>query len=700
MSVPFSNTHLRVPRGFGNILEGLAREVLRDQPKDIPAFAARYFTALLKEREDSGLDPAEWSARLEDRFYNNHAFTKAPNPVNTNPEKDETLKKSEEKVKLTNLQTENEPDNIRSDGIPLPTTPNLNIFEDQGTENQEKYEMDHITDRYVTSTQIDPSSNEMNAYTEEESEIDKIKKEATDISSQVKMTQDERAEQDIYQSEFEPSEEISLRGLSNVDMCPQELGKNEDDEEHTFQEISTGDDEILETSNQENRSSEFELTQDISYTGLSDLDVCAEELRGTEESQEQSTAEDGLSGNFKDQDLDDALESSVLLLDPTIEPILTAQTESPELSDHSGGVPDKEDIEKLIVPTKYTGETYIDDASRVFPVHKGVLGDNEELKEKSLIQISTEEVPETLEVVTDEEHPEMDELSHVNVVSEDGEEETGLFTQNPFANVTDMNEEDEVATAEVDAQVEAMEQEAADIEKEKDDEYDSNDSRDEDEEKRSKLNFGTADQQTSEIEYKQEDEADHENKDVNREEIDDQLDSVDIETRYEDESDKAHINDDDMGIEGKYISHTYQGDTSEGETNDLAEKVEDDDHDHSDEEMQSSDIFRTSQNNIPETKEKDYDLNMDGNIQDLPDRTDQESEISSEELPREDPENITEQQKNTDAVDYMEDKEIEVEGLDKEDTMSPSQTDPADENPEGELKGVVDHEGNTEDDLK
>ena len=51
MSVPFSNTHLRVPRGFGSILELLAKEVLRDQPQDIPTFAALYFEALLKERE-------------------------------------------------------------------------------------------------------------------------------------------------------------------------------------------------------------------------------------------------------------------------------------------------------------------------------------------------------------------------------------------------------------------------------------------------------------------------------------------------------------------------------------------------------------------------------------------------------------------------------------------------------------------------
>ncbi|XP_073440976.1 uncharacterized protein [Dendrobates tinctorius] len=74
MSIPFSNTHYRIPRGFANLLEGLTREVLREQPKDIPNFAARYFSELLKKREESGFDPAEWGAALEDRYYNNHSF--------------------------------------------------------------------------------------------------------------------------------------------------------------------------------------------------------------------------------------------------------------------------------------------------------------------------------------------------------------------------------------------------------------------------------------------------------------------------------------------------------------------------------------------------------------------------------------------------------------------------------------------------
>uniref|UniRef100_A0A8C4SHY4 RIIa domain-containing protein n=1 Tax=Erpetoichthys calabaricus TaxID=27687 RepID=A0A8C4SHY4_ERPCA len=51
MAVPLSNTNLRVPQGFGNVLEGLTREILREQPADIPTFAALYFKMLVKKRQ-------------------------------------------------------------------------------------------------------------------------------------------------------------------------------------------------------------------------------------------------------------------------------------------------------------------------------------------------------------------------------------------------------------------------------------------------------------------------------------------------------------------------------------------------------------------------------------------------------------------------------------------------------------------------
>ena len=43
MSMSYAPTKLRVPPGFEHLLEGLTREVLRSQPKDIIAFSAEYF---------------------------------------------------------------------------------------------------------------------------------------------------------------------------------------------------------------------------------------------------------------------------------------------------------------------------------------------------------------------------------------------------------------------------------------------------------------------------------------------------------------------------------------------------------------------------------------------------------------------------------------------------------------------------------
>ncbi|XP_006140637.1 sperm surface protein Sp17 isoform X1 [Tupaia chinensis] len=85
MSIPFSNTHYRIPQGFGNLLEGLTREILREQPDNIPAFAAAYFENLLEKREKTSFDPAEWGTKIDDRFYNNHAFKPLPCPQEQEP---------------------------------------------------------------------------------------------------------------------------------------------------------------------------------------------------------------------------------------------------------------------------------------------------------------------------------------------------------------------------------------------------------------------------------------------------------------------------------------------------------------------------------------------------------------------------------------------------------------------------------------
>ena len=39
----YAPTKLKVPPGFQNLLEGLAREVLREQPENLIEFSANYF---------------------------------------------------------------------------------------------------------------------------------------------------------------------------------------------------------------------------------------------------------------------------------------------------------------------------------------------------------------------------------------------------------------------------------------------------------------------------------------------------------------------------------------------------------------------------------------------------------------------------------------------------------------------------------
>ena len=50
MVIPYSNTKLRVPKGFQSLLVGLSTEILRSQPRNIHEFAAEYFEELLKRR--------------------------------------------------------------------------------------------------------------------------------------------------------------------------------------------------------------------------------------------------------------------------------------------------------------------------------------------------------------------------------------------------------------------------------------------------------------------------------------------------------------------------------------------------------------------------------------------------------------------------------------------------------------------------
>ncbi|XP_056328991.1 sperm surface protein Sp17 isoform X2 [Danio aesculapii] len=208
MAVPFSNTHLRIPRGFGNLLEGLTREVLREQPEDIATFAAVYFTELLKAREESGLDPAEWGAKLEDRFYNNHSFKGTSiqgniisSKINTriNAESSsETLGNSE--TQLSALKDPDTNNSVRSE-VKL----DKKLVEESG-----EREHGHAEDiLHAETADGDIRAEELKDPNEIPEETSKVAKEAVDI--------------DICRSELEPTPLPSFGGLANVDVCAEEI---------------------------------------------------------------------------------------------------------------------------------------------------------------------------------------------------------------------------------------------------------------------------------------------------------------------------------------------------------------------------------------------------------------------------------------------------------------------------------------------
>uniref|UniRef100_H2YER9 RIIa domain-containing protein n=1 Tax=Ciona savignyi TaxID=51511 RepID=H2YER9_CIOSA len=64
MSVRYGAVKLQVPSGFKQLLENLSREILREQPKNIPNFAAAYFNRLLERREQGFADGNLVSERI------------------------------------------------------------------------------------------------------------------------------------------------------------------------------------------------------------------------------------------------------------------------------------------------------------------------------------------------------------------------------------------------------------------------------------------------------------------------------------------------------------------------------------------------------------------------------------------------------------------------------------------------------------
>ncbi|XP_017347199.1 sperm surface protein Sp17 isoform X1 [Ictalurus punctatus] len=246
MAVPFSNTALRVPRGFGNILEGLAREVLRDQPEDIPTFAAQYFTALLQKREEGGLDPAKWGGLIEHRISNNDSFSDAVNQEMCSPDEETGSSVNEERDFQSDLYENNEDKITQSSQNSSPSPETLDAPKD--------------------IVEWEPQAN-----------------------NELNKSEDESGESD---SELHP-ELNSYRGTADVGICAEELNKMEKVEKQMLQNVpehASVDDE------NETAEKELDPVTLSSYRGLADVDVCSEELQSTLQEEEHTEGSGDVTG--------------------------------------------------------------------------------------------------------------------------------------------------------------------------------------------------------------------------------------------------------------------------------------------------------------------------------------------------------------------------------------------------------------------
>ena len=64
----YSTTKLKVPKDFPALLEGLAIEVLRHQPKDIVKFASNHFTQLLEARTHTPSNPEHAAVTIQKNY--------------------------------------------------------------------------------------------------------------------------------------------------------------------------------------------------------------------------------------------------------------------------------------------------------------------------------------------------------------------------------------------------------------------------------------------------------------------------------------------------------------------------------------------------------------------------------------------------------------------------------------------------------
>ncbi|KAL7400914.1 hypothetical protein ABVT39_019895 [Epinephelus coioides] len=505
MSVPFSNTHLRVPRGFGTILEGLTREILRDQPEDIPKYAAQYFEALLRKREESGMDPAEWAAKLEDRFYNNHAFKATEVSVKEEPAAEETSSKE----KSDESQTDDEHSHSAEASHVSTTQPNVSeeadLSESTGEERKHDITEEHVVEKGPSEEESvnrlqDVQPDDLSGTEEERdpiiTELDQVDRAANGNDSS------SASDRDKPQSELEPTDLSSFRGISNVDVCAQELGMAQD-EGGDKKEFAVVDEEIEDSEGEENIDND-EPVEVPPYSGLADVDVCATELGGTQVTMEEATAEDDMQVTEEDTSTPKPEEA-----------VVRSSSQSKTLEGNQHEAEDEaETKEEEGTETEASSGGIHESLAHI----EGGFNSNALPMEDSLVEISFEDIPEAQQIEEVEEKQPEEEGLQSTILETQLEEESEEATDQNISSTQDQSEPEMMGVEkEVNSELEEMQtqQEASDKMKEKVDSNDSNVNDSDDDEKHEGVKtIGSSHQPTTEAdEGNPEDETDHKNED-------------------------------------------------------------------------------------------------------------------------------------------------------------------------------------------
>lgn len=470
-------------------------------------------------------------------------------------------------------------------------------------------------------------------------------------------------DQDIPQSELEPPNLSSFAGISNIDVCAQELGTAEDKIGETFHKVDDtkiGDSEAEE-------STEVEKTVEVfPYSGLADVNVCATELGEMEKTMEEVTV-----------DNEETVVQSSLSQSETLE------GNQQEAEDQADKTKEEEGTET----EASSGETH-----ETLAYIEGSLDSSATPKEDSLVEISFKDVPEAQQITGVAEKQPVDEGSEEMQKHEESNEVAAVVTDQHISGAQDLNEPQmEGVLKEVNIEREEMEsQQEENIMKEKVDANDSdlNHSDDDNDEKGEGVkNIISSHQPTTEAdEESPEDETDHKIEDNEK-----------ISGSESDQNEDSEKQSNDPDIKEDETADTA-GEDTEGHTEMKDKEINDGDRENTSSQVTQPNISKAGIEAESET--------LQASAKHLPEKNEEQTLVDSQPEDTEKEKEVTSKEATSEAEELLKEGKIDYEAQENSDAMCISPTQSAgqaaadhqgEQRPHGPEKDTAEPEGQRSD---